>query len=293
MPSVSTPPRPCVDNNESAHHPRQAHDLMSKLKKDMVNAAADISQGIANKNLWLALGWNDVKNRYNRSKIGVFWASLSLLILVAALGPVYSRLMAVELREYALHLLLGFVIWNYVSGILTESAREFVSSSNYLISFQLSYFTLLLRVVWRNLVVLGYQMLVFLLFAIALRQPVTIAWTMAPLAIMLITLTALWMALLISVFATRFRDLDELLNNVLRLVFFVTPIIWMPHLNSELALIADLNPFYHLIEIFREPLLNGNIVERNWTISIILALSGWLIAFPLFARFRSRIAFWL
>jgi ABC-type polysaccharide/polyol phosphate export permease len=116
---------------------------------------------------------------------------------------------------------------------------------------------------------------------------------LAPLALVLITFNALWMGLIMSVLATRFRDLSELVNNVLRLVFFITPVIWMPSLNEDLALVANLNPFYHLLELFREPLLMNSINQLSISVSLGMALVGWPIAFYLFVRCRSKIAFWL
>ncbi len=266
---------------------------MPNLSVNIKNALNDLSLALSKRDVWMALGWNDVKNRYNRSRFGALWASLSILIFVSALGPVYARIMGVELRVYLLHLLLGFAIWSYALAIVMECGREFTNSASYLVSFQLSYFTLLLRVVWRNIVVLAFQMLVFLLFAMLLQTSIGLIWGVIPVALLVVTLNALWMGVLMAVFATRFRDFSELMNNVLRLVFFITPIIWMPSLNADLALIADLNPFFHLIEIFREPLISGTINARSWIISIVMLVVGWGVAFPVFARYRSRIAFWL
>jgi ABC-type polysaccharide/polyol phosphate export permease len=256
-------------------------------------AVDDISLAIESKSIWMSLGWNDIQGRYNRSKLGVLWSGLSLLIFVGALAPVYSKLMGLDLREYVIHLSLGFIVWNYVSAIILDSGSEFIRSANYLVSFRLSYFTLLFRVVWRNLIVLMYQMSVFIFFAVLLQHPLGVFGLFAPLALILITLNALWMGLVMSVLATRFRDLSELVNNVLRLVFFITPVIWVPSLNVDLALVANLNPFYHLLELFREPLLINSVNQLSIVVSLGMALVGSIFAFFLFARYRSKIAFWL
>ena len=266
---------------------------MPNAKTDLNNAFKDISQAFVNRSIWMALGWNDVRSRYHRSKLGVFWAGFSTLIFVSALGPIYASLMNVELSDYLMHLLLGFAVWTYISGIITECGRAYTSSAEVLSSFQLTYFTLLLRVVWRNLVVFGYQMGVFVLFVVILQHPLSVNWTIVPLALFIITLNALWMGLIISVITTRFRDLDELLNNIMRLIFFVTPIIWIPQFKSDLAMFADANPFFHLIEVFREPLMSGNISSNSWLVAVVMCVIGWLVAIPLFAKYRSRIAFWL
>ncbi len=261
--------------------------------KKLKEARSDFQKGLTSYDIWLALGWNDVQGRYNRSKLGVFWASLSILIFVCTLGPIYSRLFDVSSSDYILHLMLGLVVWNYTQAIILESGREYANSVNYIASFQLSYFTLLLRVVWRNLVVMGYQMLVFLGLVLVMGQVWNISWLIVPVALLVITLNALWLGLFVSVLATRFRDVGEILNNLFRLIFFVTPIMWMPEMKEELDLVANLNPFYHLIEIYRGPFLSGHVSIKSWVVSLAIGCLGWAVAFPLFAKYRSRIAFWV
>ncbi len=261
--------------------------------KTIREAIDDVLLAVERRNVWVSLGWNDIQGRYNRSKLGVFWTGLSLLIFVSALGPIYSTLMGIALREYIIHLTLGFIVWNYVSSIILESGGEFSRSANYLVSFRLSYFTLLFRVVWRNFIILVFQMMVFFLLAFFFEHSFSWPWLFALGSLLLITINALWMAVVMSVLATRFRDLSELMNNVLRLVFFITPVIWVPAQNVELALVANLNPFYHLLEVFRAPLLMGDIAPLSVSIGLLMSLVGWPIAFLIFARCRSKIAFWL
>jgi lipopolysaccharide transport system permease protein len=69
----------------------------------------------------------------------------------------------------------------------------------------------------------------------------------------------------------------------------------MPQLLSKRAsiLLLDANPFFHLIEIVRAPLLGTFPSALNWQISILLALAGWSITILFYGRFRTRIAYWL
>lgn len=266
---------------------------MSNYKYKIRRALDDIEYAYRNRSIWISLGLNDVRNRYNRSKLGIFWSSLSILIFVGAIGPIYAVFSRSDISVYMPHLLLGLVVWNFLSGVIAQSGREFIESQNIIISFQISYFTILMRVVWRNLVVLMYQMIVFIAFALYFNLAITKAWLMVPFALIVICINASWISLLVSLFSTRFRDIPELVNNVVRLLFFVTPIMWMPRLHTEMAFIADMNPFYYLIELLREPLLVGTVSYEYWVYSLLMTIAGWLVVFPLFVKFRSRISFWI
>ncbi len=76
---------------------------------------------------------------------------------------------------------------------------------------------------------------------------------------------------------------------------YVTPIMWMPsHLPERASrFMLDLNPFYHLVSIIREPLLGGPATSINWLFSIGMAVIGWGVALWFLGRYRSRIAYWL
>lgn len=103
-----------------------------------------------------------------------------------------------------------------------------------------------------------------------------------------------WIALLLALLSARFRDVPQLVANVVQVLFFLSPVLWKADmLTPEKRFIADFNPFYHLIELVRGPLLGGPINLTNWVVSLALLFLGSLATFYLFAKFRSRVPYWL
>jgi lipopolysaccharide transport system permease protein len=103
------------------------------------------------------------------------------------------------------------------------------------------------------------------------------------------------MALIMGTLCARFRDIPQIVSNLLQVSFYLTPIIWMPELLPERAskMLLDVNPFFHLIEIVRAPLLGATPSLLNWLVALALAMAGWIGGLVFFGRFRSRIAYWL
>ena len=122
-----------------------------------------------------------------------------------------------------------------------------------------------------------------------------------PALIVLLTLplvlaNILWMCVILSILGTRYADLDEFIHSTLRLVFFVTPILWIPHEQYRGAFIDALlylNPFYYFVEVVREPLLYGTVPWFEISVLVIALPVGWLIASYLYARTRASVALWL
>src|SRR5258708_33511114 len=59
--------------------------------------------------------------------------------------------------------------------------------------------------------------------------------------------------LCIGMMSARFRDVPQLINSVVQIVFFVTPIMWKAELLHSRAYIAELTPFYRVSQSVRAP----------------------------------------
>src|SRR5262249_18316337 len=125
--------------------------------------------------------------------------------------------------------------------------------------------------------------------------PVTWATLLFVPALLLVCVTMAWMNLVIAMVGARFRDLQPIIGSVLQLVFFVTPLIWDRHLvvGKVHDLFVDANPFYHLVEIMRAPLLGRAPSSLTIATVTMMAVVGWYITYLLFVRFRRRIPYWL
>ncbi len=59
------------------------------------------------------------------------------------------------------------------------------------------------------------------------------------------------------------------------------------------ALVLHLNPFYHLVEIFRGPLLGQVPTAENWLAVVLFTLVSWVLAMTFYTVYRWRIAYWV
>jgi lipopolysaccharide transport system permease protein len=91
----------------------------------------------------------------------------------------------------------------------------------------------------------------------------------------------------------RFRDIPSLVSNAVQLAFFVTPILWKPELFGDAIVWMALTPFYALLETVRGPLVEGGGPLVAWISAVFYTIIHVVLAGLLFARYRSRIAFWV
>ena len=241
------------------------------------------------------LGWQDIRQRYRRSSLGPFWLTISMGVLIGALGTIFGNLFGTPMKEFLPFLTLGLILWTFISTMLNEACTGFTVAESIIKQISLPLYTHILRVLWRNLVILAHNIVIFPIVLLIFWSPLQpMALLFIP-GFVLLMLNLSWMSLMLGVFCTRFRDLPQIVSNLLQVFFYLTPIIWMPQLLPKRfnLLLLDTNPFFHLIEIVRAPLLGTSPSALNWQFGIVLALVGWSITIPFYGRFRSRIAYWL
>jgi ABC-type polysaccharide/polyol phosphate export permease len=111
--------------------------------------------------------------------------------------------------------------------------------------------------------------------------------------LILITITGIWVSVLLGMISARFRDVPPIVGSVVQVVFFMTPIMWPIEALGRNAWWAQLNPLFAAVDVLRGPLLGQPTARYSWAILATVTLLGCVAAFAFFARFRSRIAFWV
>jgi ABC-type polysaccharide/polyol phosphate export permease len=253
----------------------------------------DLYEGIRSWRVWTVLGWNDIRRRYRRSYLGPFWMTISMGLLVAALGSLYAHIFHTEIETYLPYLTLGFIVWGFISSCVKESCNSFWIQADMIKQIRVPFSVYVLRMVWANLIVLLHTIIIFVPISLYFRhwpQPVAL---MALPGILIISLNLVWVGLFLAVFNTRFRDISQMVETLLQIAIFATPIMWPVSALGERAFIADFNPIYHLIELVRAPLLGQAPATLSWVVALGAAALGLLLAALLLRRVERRIVYWL
>src|SRR5581483_9791539 len=109
-----------------------------------------------------------------------------------------------------------------------------------------------------NLIYFLHNCIIVIIAMIVSKVPWTATDVLVALTIPLVVLNILWMCVILAILGARYPDLEEFVQSILRLLFFVTPILWVPHGHFRGAVVDALlyfNPFYYFVEAIRVPLL--------------------------------------
>lgn len=255
--------------------------------KDLVDAAAEWR-------IFIILAGLEVRQRYRRSSIGQFWITLSMAAQIIGIGLVFSVIFKQPIGQYLPYLGAGFVLWGFISGLVNDSTTAFISSELYLKSYPGPRSVAVYRCLVRCWIVLFHNLIICFCLILLFRVPITFGILLFLPAVVLVSLNAVWIGLLLGTLSARFRDLPLIVSNIMQLAFFLTPVMYRPQqVSEELWIVSHLNPFASWMQIMRSPLLGVAPDAYHWAFSVFTTILGFLIAIPIFARFRARIVYWI
>jgi lipopolysaccharide transport system permease protein len=257
-------------------------------------AFADIGQAVGRWDLWLAMAWQDIRQRYRGSMLGPFWVTINMGLMVGLLASIYGRLFDVAQAEYVPFLTLGFLTWLWMSNTATESTLVFVVANRYIKQTRLPITLFIFRLLARNLIVLAHNFVVYL--AVILIVGLRPGWVclLAIPGLLLGLICMFWISMLFGMLSARFRDFPQIITSLIQVVFYVTPILWLPsQLGAKRLVFVDFNPVYYFIEIVRSPLMGHLPPAGFWKVTVLITLAMTVIVFPIFRRFRGRVAYWV
>ena len=257
-------------------------------------AALDLRRCFRGGHVWALLGVSDVRLRYKRSRFGQFWITLSMAFFVAGIGVVYGGLFHQNVRSYIPYLAVNMTIWTLIQQTVGDSCNAFIDAAPYLRQEALPKASFIMRVIVRNMVAFAHNLLIIpLVFILFLYQPSPVALLAIP-GLMLDLVAVFLASIILALLCTRFRDMPQIVSNLLQLAFFVTPVMWhVEQLGANAFYVEVFNPFAAFLRVVSEPLLGH--VPTPRTYGTVFAALGILaaIAWPTFARFRARVVDWL
>ncbi|MDL2410589.1 ABC transporter permease [Rhizobium calliandrae] len=268
---------------------------MAPSNVQRITAWKDVVRSVINFRLAALLGWQDVAQRYRRSSIGAFWLTINMGVLIGALGLVFGTIFRSPMSEFLPFICVGIIMWGYYSQLISEGCTSFISNAETMLQLPLPFFTYILRTWWRNSIILFHNMVIFPIVLLSFGKFVNFEALLVIPAFVLVSANLLWMMIILSVVCTRYRDLTQIIQNIMQVGLYVTPIMWQPHQlpSDRSALVLDFNPFYHLVSVIREPLLGGTGTLLNWGVVVGMAIVGWVAALLFLDRYRARVTYWL
>jgi len=240
----------------------------------------------------------ELKARYRGSVLGFFWSFVNPLLLLTIYSFVFTVVMPglhpKEIEPFALFMFCGILPWTWFSSSLVEASGSLISGGNLIKKVLFPAEVLPIVNVLANMVHFFLGLPILVAFLVYYRHPPDasdLVWF--PVTVLVQLLFTISLALVLAALTVHFRDLRDILSNLLTLWFFATPIIYSiqsaPGLSKR---VLDLNPMTHVIVSYQEILFYpGQIGHWKWLLALGAASSVLFLAgYWIFDRLRDSFA---
>jgi lipopolysaccharide transport system permease protein len=239
----------------------------------------------------------ELKARYRGSVLGFFWSFINPLTLLLIYTFVFKYVMPAAPQgtdPYPLFMFCGLLPWTWFASSLMESSGVLISGGNLIKKVLFPAEVLPIVTVTANMIHFFLALPILGVFLIWFRAPLTpLELACFPVVVAVQLIFTLGCALILAALTVHFRDIRDILSNILTLWFFATPIIYSYQFAPVLARrFMNLNPFAHLAISYQEILFfPGPFGHWKWLAALGIASVAWfLLGYWIFDRLRDSFA---
>lgn len=254
---------------------------------------AELSPIVTRSSTWRSLAFADIRTKYRRTIIGPWWITVSNGFTALIIGLVSGRFLGSDMTSYLPFFVTGMTIWGFLSSSLLEGSSTLIYAGGLIKASNLPISFYVLRMVQRNFIIFLHNIMVVPM--VWLFLPWHAGWQMvlAIPGLALVYIFTVGAAVTVGMICARYRDIPPIIATLVQLLFFTSPIIWMPEQLHSGQLVMQLNPVNYLLAVARDPILGRPVPPESWLFAGIAALASALVATFIYVRYRRRLVFWV
>lgn len=210
----------------------------------------------------------DLKVRYKRSVLGMFWTLLNPLLQMAVYTLVFRTIMRVQIPAFPVFLLSGLLPWSFIAISTTASAHSLLGNQGLIRKVAVPQAVYPLAVVGSKLVDLLLSMLPLALLAAAIGRLPGPSWLALVPAILFAVMFTTGLSLIFSSLMVFFRDIRHLIDILFQVWFYLTPVLYpQSYLDALqqplLRTVLQLNPASPIVRCFQTAIYEQRFPEAS------------------------------
>lgn len=231
--------------------------------------------------------------RYKRSVLGVLWTLLDPLLTMTVMAIVYSALFATSIPGFPVFILSGLLVWVFISQSTTSAMVDIVNSGNLIGKVYIPKSIFVFSAVGTGIANLTISLIPISIFIALFRIQLTFAIFFLPVSILIASIFTLGLGLIMAAYAALFADMQNIFNILMRVLMYLSGIFYTAAiLPSPLRTVVLINPTYHLVKLFRDPIYGGEIPgSLTIAISTVTAIAILVLGLTIFTRLADEIVY--
>jgi lipopolysaccharide transport system permease protein len=244
------------------------------------------------RNLIWQLAWSEFKLRYKNSILGYLWSLLEPMLMLLVLYVVFSNLMRIQVEYYQLFLLLGIILWGFLSRATTIGMFSIVGKPGMVKKIYFPRDIFVISSCVTALLMSIFESLIFIMFMILFRVPISINLIYAPFILFCLFIISLGLSMALSALNVFYRDVQFIWQVLLQIGYFATPILYTVDIfPQELQKFVLLNPVARILISARDTIIYSSPAKTEDLLFMFLSAVIFLfVGYIIFSRLEPRFA---
>lgn len=219
-----------------------------------------------------------MKKKFRGSVIGPIWNIIGAFILITVLSLVYGKYFFAKSGDFLSYLSISLFIWLFISNSLNGMVGIFYEKKNILLESSYNHKIFIFENIMNNFYIFLYTLPVIILMFVLNEVKFSINFILSIFAIFIIIINLILAGNFLSIMSPIYRDVPKIVENILVIGFFATPIIWYESiLSGKSKMLLYLNPFYYFFKILRDPLFS--IIDKQYFFYVLVVIFITIINF--------------
>lgn len=233
-----------------------------------------------------------LSNKYRASVFGYLWSLMNPLLILITTAFVFSNIFGKNFYDFFITLSCGMIPWLIFSNSVNSSTNIFFENEALIRKIKVPKFIFpLINVI--SLFIEYFLVFIFYLILVYLKFNLNFSFLFLLISFFLFFVFVYSVSLIVSILTVIFRDMANIVNSLIQVLFFLTPIIYdKSSVFGGLDLLMKINPLSYILDLFKDPILNQKIPDL-FSLFIVLVINCLLclIAYYFYSKTHKKIVF--
>lgn len=222
--------------------------------------------------------------RYKNARLGFLWAFIYPLILMIILNLVFTKILTIKISNYPFFLLCGLFPWTFLTTSLSNSTVSLVDNARLIKKTYFPRSVIPIAVIFCHMINFILSLMLLLILILAFNIKLSVCLIYLPLILVIQVTFIISISLITSHLNILYRDIKYLVDVVLLIWFYATPIFYpLSFVPEKIFPLYILNPMVGIITSYRSVILEAKspdlgLLFISLAVTFILFITGCLVA---------------
>lgn len=233
----------------------------------------------------------EIRGKYKASFLGILWSFINPLLQTIVYTIVFSLIMKNTMPNYLIFVITGIIPWNFFITVISQGTNTILVNGGIVKKVYFPREILPISITTSGLVNFFISCAIIIFFTLGSGIGITWLIIFVPLVALVQYIFTLGIIFILSAVDVYIRDTEYIVNFILNMAFYATPVLYTTDMFKNYEWILNLNPLTHILNAYRDIFYYQQILDfKSLGIIALLSIILCFIGYKIFKRLERGFA---